>query len=85
MSKLYAVFNGTKWGMTTSKKQALTAAKKVNGVVKSVDYDHSPIWDMPTFWAVGGDVVADYRITPAPAPTPAPVQDHDPERWDGMS
>lgn len=47
---LYAVFVGTRWGMTTRKAEAIAAAKKGKGYVRSMPYrDASSSWDAPTF------------------------------------
>jgi hypothetical protein len=51
MRKLYGVFAGTKWGMTTLKRVALRAARKVNGEVRAMPYPRDTgYWDLPTFY-----------------------------------
>lgn len=60
MKNLYGVFAGTKFGMTTNKRKALTEAKKRGGFVTRMDYPHDThAWDAPTFYACS-DVIADY-------------------------
>lgn len=48
--QLYAVFVGSRWGMTTNRKQALAAAKEGKGYVRSMPYSSdSSSFDAPTF------------------------------------
>ena len=57
---IYGVFFGTKWALTTNKKQALAAAKKHQGYVTRMPYDSSRgPWDAPTF-KVCSTLVADF-------------------------
>ena len=51
--KLYGVFWGTKWGLTTSRKVAVERAIKEKGHVYWVPYHRGDSWDAPTFRAVG--------------------------------
>lgn len=47
---LYGVFVGSKWGMTTNRKQAIAAAKEGRGYVRSMPYpSDASSWDVATF------------------------------------
>ena len=54
--KLYGVFWGTKWGLTTSRKVAVERATKEKGHVYWVPYYKGDSWDAPTFRAVGTSI-----------------------------
>lgn len=60
--KLYGVFAGGKWGMTTNKKNAMEQAKKHQGEVRVMPYPQDThAWDYPTF-RVCSDPIADFRL-----------------------
>jgi len=58
---LYGVFAGSKWGMTTNKREALRAAKEHKGYVRLMAYPRDThYWDPRTF-IVCSDPLADFR------------------------
>ncbi len=63
--KIYGIFVGTKWGMTTSKALAIRLGQVAKGEVRSVnDTPEHMSWDMPTFYTCS-TTVKDFRETPA--------------------
>ena len=52
--QVYAIFYGSKWCITTNKKQAEAKAKATGGEIRTMDwssYKHSGgAWDAPTFY-----------------------------------
>ena len=58
---LYGVFVGSKFGVTTNKKQALAFARKHGGFVTRMPYPgDTHYWDAPTF-RVCSFLIADVR------------------------
>lgn len=72
MKKLYGCFVGTKWGMTYSKRYAISATKAEmakqgkDGEVRAMNEPEASSWDSPTFR------VCSDRIWPTPAPAVLP-------------
>ena len=59
--KLYGVFVDKKFGMETSKKRAIAAAKQWGGEVRAMPHPGETfVWDGPTFY-VCSDQIADFR------------------------
>lgn len=67
-AKIYGIFSGGKWGMTTSKREAMKIARNTKGEVRHLNAKGAAqYWDMPTFYA-SSNPVADFR-------DPAPLND----------